>query len=453
MTPPDQAQELTLQARAIFAAIPVVLFALWLDYFERSFLGDIESFLSPQKKKPTDSVNTQLRKDEHNQKVELIKEQGVQLLRSMGFTALLTQLLIYFSTRAIPGSSSIYSLIFALLGMGIQFKLQADLEKKIRGPGSPTKPAKIQTTQSIPERRSPQPASAISVLGGFALYVTIVLGSALSFFGAALLMGTSPTLAMGLGGLGIILGIITGLTLIYALAPWHLKRMYPTEKLRDISTLRTIERAFGSVQIPKPECYIIEQEHIHSHNAMIAGFHRGKGVFKPALFITRSLIENFSPHELEAIILHELSHITLRHLKKRLILTASVIVGFIFCGAVIALLGFAFLPETWARAIQIASTVAAIFFPFRLIKRQIWNQELEADHHAITRFKASPEAAISALEKLDSLNGRDPSYEGGSHPSTTQRIREIQAAAAQMNKIIPFPTPSKPQSQNQNKAA
>ena len=59
-------QELTIQARAILSAIPGVLFALWIDHFERSFLADSQTLFHPQAILSTDSEATQKRKHEDN---------------------------------------------------------------------------------------------------------------------------------------------------------------------------------------------------------------------------------------------------------------------------------------------------------------------------------------------------------------------------------------------------
>ncbi len=431
-------QELTIQVRAIFAAIPGVLFALWVDHFERSFLSDTTTLFKPEKIETTDSEATRTRKETHNRQAALAREQAGQLLRAVGFTAFLTQLLIYFSVKDVPGASGSYSFFFAAIAIGIQWKLLQDAEAKLAPPKTQVVQPPQDEKTGIPYRRRPKPIQPLGLILSFVGYFSLVAGSALGFFATALTLGARPEVATLFGGFGILLGILGGIALIYALAPWNIQRLYPIEKLRDVSTLRTIERAFKNSGLSLPKCYILEHEDIQSHNAMIAGFQSGRWIFRPSLFITRSLIENFSPHEIESIVLHELSHVVLQHLRRRLLLTAGLISGFVLISAVTGITFHLLLPISWAQTAQLITGVLAVLLPFPLVKRQIRNQELEADRFAITHLGASPEAAITALEKLDTLNHRDPKQSAGSHPSTEERIQNI-LEAAKNRKVVRLP--------------
>ena len=89
-----------------------------------------------------------------------------------------------------------------------------------------------------------------------------------------------------------------------------------------------------------------------------------------------------------------------------------------------------------AELTQFVITLGVIVTPFRLVNQLIRKQEVEADLNAVIQFGADPQAMISALERLDRLNGRKSDIAHGAHPSTQERIRELQGLLP--SNVVPF---------------
>ena len=117
----------------------------------------------------------------------------------------------------------------------------------------------------------------------------------------------------------------------------------------------------------------------------------------------------------------------LEPLKKRLIHTCVRLPVALLVGAAFWVMTAKYVPTGAAEILQLLVAVAVVLRPFSSVNRLIRKQEVEADLHAVIQFGADPQAMITALERLDKLNGRNSSVAHGAHPSTTERISELRS--------------------------
>jgi Zn-dependent protease with chaperone function len=212
--------------------------------------------------------------------------------------------------------------------------------------------------------------------------------------------------------------------------------MVPETRLEDPGVCAMLDRCFRRAGISQPSYWVIEVENFKANNAMIAGFRNGKGWFRPGLFITKPLLKNCPPEELEAVILHEVSHLALNHLRKRFFFSFGAVMAAITATAACLVTAQLVLPAPAAQWLVLACATLSFVIPFVAIKKQAHRQELEADVFAIVRLGATLEAVAGALRRIDRLNDRSGDQkdsmlllsEGGGHPATEQRIIQVRQA-------------------------
>ena len=130
------------------------------------------------------------------------------------------------------------------------------------------------------------------------------------------------------------------------------------------------------------------------------------------------------------MVLHEVSHLKLSHLRNRLLYSAALVVATTATATFCVFLANLLLPGNEARSfVGFAAAAGAFVLTFRQLGRQSRDHEFEADCHSVEKLGAEVEALISALRKLDRVNGVasapfDPLSLTGtaSHPSTDRRI-------------------------------
>jgi Zn-dependent protease with chaperone function len=272
----------------------------------------------------------------------------------------------------------------------------------------------------------------LSTLGYFA----VVYGVSVGLFALAMVLKL-PTWAQGAAGLGgAIAGIFIALGLSFAFAPLTMRRLLPVVPLENDEHRQTLDRCFDRAGIARPTYWVIRVDGLKSNNAFVTGFKNGRGWFRPALFITRPLLEQCSLEELRAIVLHEVSHLAANHLRKRFLFSFVAIFGSIVATGMILIAAQLFLPGPFTQITAIGAAVLAFALPFLAIRNQGRKQELEADLHAITKFGCSLHAMAGALRKIDRLNGLPEiqtdratalSPDGG-HPTTEERIIRLRQA-------------------------
>lgn len=355
----------SIKGLTILSAIPVVLIALWADYFERYL-----SALTPEQM-------AEEREDNQNQN---------RLVLFCGLVAQASAALIGYSYWKLPGWVS----YLAFLGAAaIQASAHLNLDRKLKGPGIPG------NTRNFGLR------SLIWVFVDITVYWMVVL----AFVGLA--AWVSPALSKDPGFtefsmfLGGILGMFVGVGVNYALAPVFFKQMFPCRPLDDPYALQLFSECFERAGVRAPHFYLIDMDHFGLNNAMIAGFKSGRGPFRPALFVTRGLLKDLTRNELEAVVLHEVSHLALNHILKRFIYGFLTLIGATAIALLVVGALALVLPQSAAILLGVLVMLTPFVAPFLLIRRLSKSQEFEADAFAVTKLGAKGYALISVLRRLE----------------------------------------------------
>jgi Zn-dependent protease with chaperone function len=378
-----------LQLVAILTTIPVIIWALWCDYFER--------YLDVLK--------------EHDPQFDRAEE--LSTVRFAGFFVFSAQLVLYLACIQLRQNHYWTSLAMFLAAVTTVHVFQSKLEKKLALPGDP----------SLAMPKNPNLFFRTVLWAG--LGMGAYLGVLFVANGATLVicrgMNASPTVTLAMILIANIVGVVAGLLATFAIMPWVIQKTMPCESLRDKSTKRLLEQCFAVADVPMPRVFMAEFGSVRTANAMIAGF-RAFG-FEPSLFLTKALVEQCTAEELRAVVLHEVSHIKLSHLRKRLQYTLMAILGSVGVSVVVLTAAFIFLPTPVVRLIGPFLPLGLLFAAVGQLKTRVQRQEFEADLHAVVHLGANAEALISALEKLDVINGERAGASGkGGHPATFERI-------------------------------
>jgi STE24 endopeptidase len=164
-------------------------------------------------------------------------------------------------------------------------------------------------------------------------------------------------------------------------------------------------------------------------NAAFAGIGKSRRII-----LSDTLLESFTPAEIETIFAHELGHLRGGHILKSILLNGAVIFGsFFICGKIYAAV---ILDMGFIHAYDIAALPVFAFFLsiLGIIIMPVSNAfsrrlEREADNYAIIASQ-NPSAFITALDKLALINNaeRNPpvvaEFLFHSHPSIAKRIQQ-----------------------------
>jgi len=158
------------------------------------------------------------------------------------------------------------------------------------------------------------------------------------------------------------------------------------------------------------------------------------------VILADTLIENFTPEEIEVVVAHEMGHCKLHHLRNRIVwgMVISFVAFFLaykICGTLAVNMGYGGLEDLASFPL-----ILLVFFFFGLVLTPLENtysrkHEYEADDFAFqkTQYRAS---CVSVMEKLAKLNLADPNphpfiefilYD---HPSITHRIDRFRSHGA-----------------------
>jgi len=218
------------------------------------------------------------------------------------------------------------------------------------------------------------------------------------------------------GGIGMLVPVV--------LAPMF----YEVEPVKDTVLLERFQRIASFTTLGISEvCRIVVSNETVTANACMVGMGKSKRVF-----ITDTLLDGFTPEELEVVLGHELGHYKHAHLVKMLLCNAIVtLLGFlvvnVVLNAVAAPLGHASVsaPSTLALFLLAMSTMSAIAQPVQnFIFRRF---EFEADEFAL-HCTGNTAAFCSTFTKLVRLNNAEMHRSWwkvllfDSHPSTDDRI-------------------------------
>jgi STE24 endopeptidase len=217
------------------------------------------------------------------------------------------------------------------------------------------------------------------------------------------------------------------------------------ERLSDGPLRSRVEALLARCGVALKDIFTMDGSKRSSHgNAFFTGLGPAKRI---VLFDT--LKERLSDDEIEAVLAHEIGHLKLHHIARRLVTSLG-----------ISLLAFALMgylsQQAWFYGVFLLDPTIATTFPFvsvlmfvlvfptfaywfRFAGNQLSRRhEFEADHYAAT--KASAGNLISALVKLHRDNAStltpDPLYSwvNHSHPTAVQRIARLEPLADQPRK-------------------
>lgn len=297
-------------------------------------------------------------------------------------------------------------------------------------------------------------------------------------------MGTNlfktGVLLAGITALFLVIGFLLGgqqgmvIALVFALgtnlfAYWNsdkmvlrLYRAEPVDARTQPELLRMVQELAANAGIPEPRAYIM-------HNPQPNAFATGRNPENAAVAVTTGLMERLEPHEVRAVLAHELAHI--KH-RDTLIMTITATLA----GAIGMLANFAFFfggSRDGERANPLAGILIAILAPMAAMLVQMAisrTREYSADQGGAD-ISGDPLALASALQKISSVNARvmnvdaernpatahlfimSPLHGRGvdnlfaTHPSAENRIAALRTLAAQMGNVAsasPAPAASGP---------
>ena len=379
---------------AVLATIPVVLFALWADYYGRYVQAarkNIPGF---------------------DPKIER------ERIRIAGGCVLIFELVLFVGSfdlvEAYPKACGL-AIVGCLLAVGfIQAGVENELVPRQLTPASASTPPK--------RTSSGMKALLFGLMSGFFYVFTLMTFVKASVWIATALQFSTPASASFVM-VGAALGIFAGLTLNFALAPWQLKNSLAVTAMTD-EEKATVCGSMEKAGLKNFEYWVIEEQQA---TAAIAGFRGGFGFFRPALFISRKVMSTLSKDEISAVVAHEAAHVLAKHLRKRVLLSASLIVSLTFMALFFTLATFTWLPGSSAQSgAGMFFGVVAFGFAFFILQRQNRVHEFQADWLAVQKLGASFESWATALRKMDQLNGF-PLLRGAlsSHPRTELRIQNV----------------------------
>ncbi len=274
------------------------------------------------------------------------------------------------------------------------------------------------------------------------LYVTYlsVMGAVSALFlAAAKYLIHDPAALKWASYAGLPLGVFTGLLVTFLLSPIFVRILFPSSLVdpekqygnlsgREFTSL--VNGAFEKAGFSEPKLRVLELDRFKIHNALISGFRFKKfGMGGPSVFFTSSLLRELNMFELEAVIKHEVSHLSLNHLRKRMFFGfAMVFASYFPVYGTLSLLEWV-IPNLSRGLLSMVGVIVALGFQIFMLRKQVRGQEFEADAYAVAGLGARPEALVSALEKLDRLNHQNSKRKSlasylnpaSAHPTTVQR--------------------------------
>lgn len=388
---------------AVLAAIPVVLFALWAEYFGR-YLEEVT------KKNPKYERGPELSK-----------------VRMAGLFAVLFQFTLFLGSSEVRAEYPILANFIFAAAILLQGWIQSTAERKVRVPDTP-----------VPDERLGIAMRAFtwSIVAGLA-YASVFMTVMSAFILIAKFSQLSSPWQLSLIAFGAVLGLLAGLGLNLAAGPIQVRKMFPTTPLTDPDVEARLTASFALAGIPAPSYWVIELKSGEAATVLMAGFQSGRGWFRPALFLSRGAMNALTPEELQTVALHEISHLKLQHLKKRFIFSSSLILAFV------SLAGFIMISSHLLSAqvetlkfVGLGVVLAGFLVSLRLLQQQNRFHEVESDIFSIEKLGGKLEILASALRKLDRLNASGQenvasqnvaaALSGLGHPLTEKRIRLLE---------------------------
>lgn len=390
----------TVKGLAILAAIPLVLFALWSEYF-------VQYLQNLAKANP-----------KFDRASELYK------IRTASLLVAISEATLFLGTSNLQIEKR-WLIHLAFVGVILtQAVIQGKTENKIRGDDSAK--GKADLTLAV--------KSFFWFAVGGLIYVATMIVSLTLFAGIAKAAHGPAWLTTLILVTGVLTGIFGGIGICFALGPIFTRKTLPCAPLADEKVEALIAAEFKRAKLACPKIYRVDAEKYRSPNLMIAGFWRGRGFFSPALFISGEILAELSEAELRAALAHEIAHISLLHLRKRLLLSVGLILATTTLASFCVVLAHLIFPE--AKAGQWVGTFVAGFafvFTFKILSMQNRYHEIESDIFAVKSMGATIDSLEQALLKLHKLGGGSPTgvgawlMSGMSHPTAEFRVKVLRA--------------------------
>lgn len=418
---------LLLKGLFILTAIPPVGMALWFEYFWSS--------VEEQKK----------------ESVEFELADELQKVRLGTLSSLFLQLFLFLGSSETRKAYPLLTTLLFLTAIFTHLWQQGSMEERLSSLVKSTTKSSTQLLQGL--------RTLLWVIFSGGLYLTITIATVSFFAMIAQLSSFSALWKALIIATGLIVGIISGLAMSFALGPIQIRKIFPTSPLGDESIRSEIELCFKESSLKTPSLWVIESAEGQSNNVMISGFRNGKGILYPSLFISKPLLGALTPSQLRAIMLHEIAHIRLAHLTDRFALSSGLIIGATLVSGGSAVLSHLLFNHPGVSSwIGLISLMGCFIASFRMIDQQSRLHEIEADIYAI-KSGALIEDLESALRKLDELNQiqydrnlRPLRVTQSSHPLTDERIL-ILKKYFQQHSTKPTSNEDKPESEGQTQDA
>ncbi len=414
----------------VLSAIPVVIFALWSEYFKAA---------------------RALQSDDENESLELEAR-----IRMAGLLTTIAQLFMFMASGSIRHENPTAGLAGLLITLGalvVQAQIQWSLRVSIaKDPAAAREKIRQETSGGGGVFGRALLWASLGALSHFAIVFGFAAGSLLFANWA----GVSKAAMLAIVICSTFAGFGSAMILNFALAPLFMRKVLPAEQISDPELIGKIAESFVRAGLKLPDFWLIKGGETRFANAWVAGFTSGRGWFRPGLFLSESLLKSLDSNELRAVVSHEVAHLSLKHLQRRFFTALSFGIGLIFVAAAVSfVIAVKATPPMvgWMGLLGPVLGVVCVFGIMRYLGSQVSRCELEADHHAVAVMGADVEALISALKKLDGINGiplsgRPPGQASAmspltGHPATEKRIELLRRD---------FPTPREA-SEDSRKAA
>jgi Zn-dependent protease with chaperone function len=214
----------------------------------------------------------------------------------------------------------------------------------------------------------------------------------------------------------VLIGAVAGIYVLKLLSPLLLASAQKSQTLTDLGLLARIHKRLARSGLPALQVEIWPAENDARDNAMVVGMISAPRFFRARIFISSSLLKNYSAEELDCVMAHEVAHFQMNHLSKRIWIPFSFYTLIVFGGTLAT-------REHLLVVLPLALLGYVLAFSV-LLRRLVRAQELDADWMAVQYFNVDRELYFRTLSKMES-----PHTVNISHPSVSERRDRVTAAS------------------------
>ena len=234
-----------------------------------------------------------------------------------------------------------------------------------------------------------------------------------------------------------LVAITACIALTLGLAPLSARILFSSRKISEPEVLEIIDVSFKKLGLKSPRAYWIADQGGTRQPTFVSGFSKSPGSLSTSLYVSENHLQTLTPSEFQAMLLHEASHVRLKHLEGRLKLSVlqtllNLIVGGVALSITLGWLGSQWLLFAWTWL------AGASLLTLQSTRKHMHAQELAADRCAATVLGREAAQLASALRKLDPIaeasrhtrhtkhkKRRRSSSQWTTHPDTESRIHAI----------------------------